>query len=84
MKDLNRLIKFHRRAAKLTQAELASLAGVSRKVMQNLESGNAQVAWANVIAVLTTLNITLNPVGPMIEKWRDSLKTESAPHKSIA
>jgi DNA-binding XRE family transcriptional regulator len=67
---LDNLIKYHRKAAGLPQAELASLAGVSRKVVQTLEAGNTKVSWDNVLAVLQTLNINLEPVGPLVDRWR--------------
>jgi predicted transcriptional regulator len=70
--ELDGIIRYHRKAAALSQAELSSLAGVSRKVVQSLEAGNAKVSWDNVLAVLRTLNITLEPVGPLIDRWRKS------------
>jgi len=79
MNNLSSLIKFHRRAAELSQAELASLAGVSRKVVQNLEMGNTKVSWDNVIAVLYTLNVSLEPSGPIVPRWRSSLDAEQSP-----
>ncbi len=67
---LDSLIHFHRRAAGLSQVELAALAGVSRKVVQTLEVGGEQVSWANVQAVLRVLNVTLVPTGPLAERWK--------------
>lgn len=68
--QLDNLIRYHRKAARLSQAELALLSGVSRKVLQNLEAGNTKVSWDNVLAVLKTLNISLEPVGPLVDRWR--------------
>ena len=39
MNDLRNTIKEHRTAANLTQAELAKLAGVSRKTINTIENG---------------------------------------------
>lgn len=39
MSDLKNTIKEHRTAANLTQAELAKLAGVSRKTINTIENG---------------------------------------------
>lgn len=68
--NLASLVQYHRRAAGLSQVELSGLAEVSRKVVQNLEAGNRQVAWKNVLAVLRVLNVSLNPVGPLVKRWQ--------------
>ena len=68
--NLSSLVHFHRKAAGLSQIELAALAGVSRKVVQSIESGGGQVSWKNVQAVLGVLNVTLNPTGPLVSQWQ--------------
>jgi HTH-type transcriptional regulator / antitoxin HipB len=68
--NLSSLVLFHRKAAGLSQVELAALAGVSRKVVQSVESGGGQVSWKNVQAVLAVLNVTLNPHGPLVSQWQ--------------
>lgn len=79
--DLASLIRFHRRRAGLSQIELATLADVSRKVVQELESGGEGVAWRNVRAVLSTLNVSLHPAGPLIAEWQLA-KVNSAADRS--
>ncbi|MBC9890246.1 MAG: helix-turn-helix domain-containing protein, partial [Opitutae bacterium] len=66
-------IAFHRKRAGLSQAELASHAGVSRYVVQNLEMGTDRTTWKTLEAVLTVLNLRLEPKGPLVEEWRRSL-----------
>jgi HTH-type transcriptional regulator/antitoxin HipB len=75
--DLDSLIRYHRKAAGLSQIELSSLAGVSRKVVQSLEAGNTKVSWGHVLAILRILNISPEPVGPLVDRWRkeESLKS---------
>ena len=68
--DLSSIVRFHRREAGLSQIQLAEMAGVSRKVIQEIESGHDAVAWRNVLAVLKTLNISLEPDGPLVERWK--------------
>jgi transcriptional regulator with XRE-family HTH domain len=77
MNPISSLIRYHRRAADLSQAELSALAGVSRKVVQSLEAGNTKVSWENVNAVLKTLNISLEPIGPLVDRWRKSKSSSS-------
>jgi HTH-type transcriptional regulator/antitoxin HipB len=69
--NLISLVRFHRKAAELTQIELAELASVSRKVVQCIEAGGDQVSWKNVQAVLTVLNVTLIPAGPLVSQWQE-------------
>ena len=72
--NLPSMIRFHRKAADLSQIELAALANVSRKVVQCIESGGEQVAWKNVQAVLAVLNVTLTPTGPLVSQWQESVE----------
>ncbi len=53
--ELGRRLKQARLNANLTQADLASRAGLSRKVLMNAEKGRAQLD--NVIAILLSLNM---------------------------
>jgi HTH-type transcriptional regulator/antitoxin HipB len=69
--NLPSLVRYHRKAADLSQIELAELANVSRKVVQCVEAGGKQVSWKNVQAVLAVLNVTLTPTGPLVSQWQD-------------
>ena len=71
-KDLASLIAFHRKKAKLTQVELAELAGVSRFVVQAVEAGSGRTTWRHIESILKSLNLTLEPLGPLVEMWRKS------------
>jgi HTH-type transcriptional regulator/antitoxin HipB len=72
--NLSSLIRFHRKAADLSQIELAALANVSRKVVQCIESGGEQVSWKNVRAVLAVLNVALTPTGPLVSQWQEGVE----------
>jgi len=62
---LAHLIRIHRKAAGLTQAELAKLAGVGKTVVFDLEHGKQSVRLDTLIAVLKPLNIKLSLEGPL-------------------
>ena len=70
--QLASLVTFHRKRAKLPQAELARHAGVSRFVVQDIEAGRDRPTWRNLLAVLEVLNLKLEPAGPLVEEWRKS------------
>jgi hypothetical protein len=48
------------------------LAGVSRSVVQDLEAGKGRTVWMHVEAILSVLNVELQPVGPLVAKWKQS------------
>lgn len=73
--DLASLVAFHRKKAGLTQFELAELSGVSRFVVQDLEAGNGRTTWRHVESVLKSLNLNLEPQGPLVEAWHKSKET---------
>ena len=73
-KQLGHLITFHRKKAGLTQIGLAELAGVSRSVIQDLEAGKGRTVWVHVEAILNVLNVELQPIGPLVDKWKQSRK----------
>lgn len=77
LKDLASLIEFHRKRAGLTQTELAKHAGVSRYVVQDLEAGSGRTTWKKMAAVLSVLNLTLVPAGPLVGEWRQSREAET-------
>ena len=70
--QLGHLIAFHRKKASLTQVGLAELAGVSRSVVQDLEAGKGRTVWMHVEAILSVLNVELQPFGPLVAKWKES------------
>ena len=70
--QLGDLITFHRKKAGLTQVGLAELSGVSRSVVQDLEAGKGRTVWVHVEAILSVLNVELQPVGPLVNEWKQS------------
>ena len=74
--QLASLIAFHRKEAGLSQAALASHAGVSRYVVQDLEAGAGRTTWGKLQAVVGILNLRLEPEGPLVESWRKSRKVD--------
>ena len=74
-KDFASLIVFHRKKAGLTQVELAELAGVSRFVVQDIEAGKGRTTWKRIESILKSLNLKLEPQGPLVDAWRQSRKS---------
>lgn len=60
MDQLGTLIKQHRKAAALSQSELANMAGVGKTLIFDLEHGKMSVRLDKCLAVLDVLNIKVN------------------------
>jgi len=67
MQHLARMIRFHRKKARLTQAKLAKFAEVGKTAVFDLEKGKATVQLNTLLAVLHVLNIRLRFEGPLME-----------------
>jgi len=63
-KKLAAIIRRHRKAANLTQLELAELAGVGKTVVFDIEKGKETVKIQTLRKVLKVLNIEMRFVSP--------------------
>jgi y4mF family transcriptional regulator len=64
-KELASIIKRHRKAANLTQLELAELAGVGKTVVFDIEKGKETVKIQTLRKVLKVLNIEMRFTSPL-------------------
>jgi len=58
--ELGRIVRKHRRAQALRQAELASIAGVGVRFISDLENGKQSLELGRVIKVLETIGLHLD------------------------
>ena len=63
--ELGDVIRFHRKRARLTQVELASLSGVGKTVIFDIEKGKRTVRFETLMRVLHALNIELEWASPL-------------------
>jgi len=63
-KTLANLIKSGRKKAGLSQLELAELAGVGKTLVFNLEKGQVNVQFENLLKILRVLNIKIHAEAP--------------------
>ena len=66
-KELASIIKRHRKAANLTQLELAELAGVGKTVVFDIEKGKGTVKIQTLRKVLKVLNIEMRFTSPLLD-----------------
>ena len=60
-------VRDHRKAAGLTQQELAKLAGVGKTVVFDIEKGKPTVRLATLLRVLAALNLRLAWSSPLTD-----------------
>ncbi len=67
-KTLARVIRKHRKAAKLSQLQLAEMAGVGKTVIFDIEKGKETVKLDTLRKILKVLNIKVQLVSPLLNK----------------
>jgi len=65
---LGSIIKKHRRAAGLSQLQLAEMAGVGKTSVFDLEKGKETVQLDTLRKILTVLNIKVQLTSPFMDK----------------
>ena len=60
------IVRFHRKKAKLSQAELAQFAEVGKTVVFDIEKGKSTVRLATLLRILHVLNIRIQFTGPIM------------------
>jgi y4mF family transcriptional regulator len=73
MTELAQLAQSHRKKAGLTQAQLATLAGVGKTVIWDVEHGKESVQWDTLQKIFRVLNITVEWRSPLIERTASGL-----------
>ncbi len=66
LKELATVIRMHRKAAKLTQLQLAELAGVGKTVVFDIEKGKETVKFLTLKKILNVLNIEIQLRSPLL------------------
>ena len=70
-KELAALIRMHRKAAKLTQLQLAELAGVGKTVVFDIEKGKETVKLYTLRKILKVLNIEIQLTSPLLNSQQN-------------
>ncbi len=70
--ELQNIIYFHRKQAKLNRKDLADLAGVGKTVIYDIEHGKETVKWSTLKVVLEALNIKVKFKSPLMEDYENT------------
>ncbi len=66
LKNLGRIVRFHRKKSGLTQLQLADLAGVGKTVVFDVENGKESVRMDTLAKILAVLNISMKFTSPLM------------------
>jgi y4mF family transcriptional regulator len=72
VRNLSGLVRFHRKQSKLSQAELAELAGVGKTVIYDIEKGKMTVQLDTLTKVLQALNIRIVFESPLMTSFEEN------------
>jgi HTH-type transcriptional regulator/antitoxin HipB len=70
--ELAQIIKMHRKAAGLSRAELAELAGVGKTVIYDIEKGKESVQLDTLRKILKVLNIRILLKSPLMDNLQNA------------
>jgi HTH-type transcriptional regulator / antitoxin HipB len=64
--ELADIVRIHRKAAGLSRAELAEMAGVGKTVIYDIEKGKESIQMDTLRKILRILNITIELKSPLM------------------
>jgi HTH-type transcriptional regulator/antitoxin HipB len=68
--ELAEVIKVHRKAAGLSRAQLAEMAGVGKTVIYDIEKGKETIQLDTLRKILKVLNIKIELTSPLMNNLR--------------
>ena len=69
LKDIPKMVRYHRRQSGLSQLELANFAGVGKTVIFDIENGKETIKLNTLVKVLTALNIKIIFDSPLMDNF---------------
>ncbi len=70
--ELAKVIRLHRKAARLSRVQLAELAGVGKTVIYDIEKGKESVQLDTLQKILKVLNIKIVLTSPLMENLQNT------------
>lgn len=71
-RELAEVIRMHRKAARLSRAQLAELAGVGKTVIFDVEKGKESVQLDTLRKILKVLNIKIILTSPLMDNLKNA------------
>ena len=68
--ELGKIIRFHRKKANLTQGALASMAGVAKTTVYEIESARLSPTLETLMKICFVLNLAFDFESPLMAEYR--------------
>jgi len=68
---LAHVVKLHRKAAKLSRASLAEMAGVGKTVIYDIENGKESIQFNTLRKILKVLNVRIELISPILDNLQN-------------
>lgn len=68
-RTIGEIIRFHRKRSKLTQVQLAKLAGVGKTAVFDVEKGKETAQLDTLLKIMKILNVKLDFASPLIAEF---------------
>lgn len=72
--NLGRIVRYHRKRARLSRKALAAIAGVGKTVIYDIEHGKETVQLRSLLNVMQALNISVHVESPLMEAYHAETK----------
>ncbi len=69
IKEISKVIKYHRKISGLSRVDCARLAGLGKTVIYDIEHGKETVQLRSLMKLLSVLNITIELQSPLMKKY---------------
>ncbi len=74
--EIGKVIEFHRKMSGLSREGLATLAGVGKTVIFDVEKGKQTIRLATLFKILQALNINVQLESPLMQHYREAKDAE--------
>ena len=76
MGTTGRVIRFHRKKARISATQLALIAGIGKTALYDIEQGKAGCRMETLMKICTALNITVALDGPLMREFEVNHATD--------
>jgi y4mF family transcriptional regulator len=77
VQEIGRVVRFHRKKARMTQQDLAKFAEVGKTVVFDLEKGKETIQLSTLLRILHVLNIKFQLFSPLMHVYEKVKNEES-------
>jgi len=77
MKQIGKMIRFHRKKAGLSQIELGQLSGLGKTVVFDVENGKLTIRLSTLLKIFNVLNIKMDFKSPLMNLFKEGINEDS-------